>query len=300
MAESLGIIYPGYVQIGPSGILEMGWGEMAMTANGSPPQLVSQQRCDSETLKQLSGDGELLVYLHGYNVSFGCALQTAAQLKVGLGMKGPVLCIDWVSKNCVKAYKEDEAIAEGSVIHMKSILDELVQQPGPVHFLAHSMGNRVLLGALHEYHLEHKEESNVFGEIFFVAPDVNFDVFKQRIPAAMLLSGKLAPAAQHPSGVTLYANSEDKALCVSEKIHKDTRAGSGQGAVGMDTIRCESVGRDIIKHSYYLEKEVLNDIKYKIETGAPGSEREHLEQDVDDDHIFYLSPSKKKSKCVKS
>jgi len=291
------LVFPGYVQIERSDIREIGWAQVKMSES---PQFVSKRECTAADLKGLYNgyrDQQLLVHIHGYNTEFEQALQSAAELKTRLGFAGPVLCIDWVSRGRIRGYTPDETTADAVVDNVVKVLDELLELPGPVHFLAHSMGNRVLLGAFHNFLLANSAREEVFGEVFLAAPDVNCDVFCQRVLDAQKLSGKLSPSAQYPSSVTVYTNGNDIALALSQLVHKDQRAGKGMAVHGtIDTIDCEDV-RDVLGHSYYSEPAIVRDITEKIKNGTPAKRRCHLKPG-NGDNAFRLAPADKKGVCV--
>ena len=84
-------------------------------------------------------------------------------------------------------------------------------------FVAHSMGNRMLLQMLRELALAHSKMR--IGAAVFAAPDVAQDVFREQIRMARKIGGIR----------TLYASQYDRAILISESYHKAPRAGSGGG-----------------------------------------------------------------------
>ena len=77
--------------------------------------------------------GALLLYIHGYATSFGCALSRAAQLRRALRHRGPVLCYSWPSCGVMAkwAYKPDGATAAASQPKFWRLLRDLAQAVSP-------------------------------------------------------------------------------------------------------------------------------------------------------------------------
>lgn len=170
------------------------------------------------------------------------------------------------------------------------------------------MGNRVLLNSLHQLHIESLSPAT-FGEIIFAAPDVDEEVFKQKIGAAILLAGKPAkPEEQHSIhpesrvSTSMYANTDDKALAFSKWIHKGLRAGEDgdiEVDANIDIIMCknESSGTFSVNHSYiFTEKLILEDMAYKIKTGTPASMRANLVPDDESENVYHFEEHQIKKK----
>ncbi|OQX05900.1 MAG: hypothetical protein BWK76_26850, partial [Desulfobulbaceae bacterium A2] len=100
-------------------------------------------------LGQESGTRDLLIFLHGYNVTFEEAAQRAAQLAYDLQFGGRLLLFSWPSLGSLPGYLADEERAAAAAAPLHELLQLLAEGPwGKVHLLAHSMGNRVLLSGL--------------------------------------------------------------------------------------------------------------------------------------------------------
>ncbi|OQX04549.1 MAG: hypothetical protein BWK76_28570, partial [Desulfobulbaceae bacterium A2] len=102
-----------------------------------------------ENLGREVGANDLLVFLHGYNVTFEEAAQRAAQLAWDLLFSGRVLLFSWPSLGSLPWYVADEERAAAAAAPLHELLQLLAEGPwNKVHLLAHSMGNRVLLSGL--------------------------------------------------------------------------------------------------------------------------------------------------------
>lgn len=93
-----------------------------------------------------------LVFIHGFNVTFEEAAIRAAQIGFDLKVPGITAFFSWPSKGRLSLldYAADEATIDASAGKMTDFLVKFAQQTDAerVHVIAHSMGNRGLLGAM--------------------------------------------------------------------------------------------------------------------------------------------------------
>ncbi|HMB94265.1 MAG TPA: alpha/beta hydrolase [Rhodothermales bacterium] len=203
-----------------------------------------------------SGEKELLVFIHGYNVTFEDAARRTAQITYDLGFDGVPVFYSWPSNGNILEYLADEADVRWTVPHLQRFLEDLAARSGAEHInvIAHSMGNRAFTNAL--LRIAPKYDEPVFDQVVFTAPDVDADVFlRDIIPAVRSTANRL----------TLYASSKDRALQASKNIHQYPRAGeSGDHLVvteGLDTIDVSDIDTDLLGHSYFAStKSLLEDI----------------------------------------
>lgn len=217
-------------------------------------------------------DQALLVFVHGYNVSFEEAARRTAQIAYDLGFDGVPAFYSWPSNGDVLDYPKDEADVQWSVPHLKAFLQDLVAKSAAkkVHLIAHSMGNRALTGALQALAAEH--DAPLFNQVILTAPDIDAEVFARDIVPA------IRPSAER---ITLYASSKDRAIDLSNDLHGYPRAGeSGEHLVvveGLDTIDASQVDTDLLGHSYYAEtRALLSDLYLLLDHGQPPAERNLL------------------------
>jgi esterase/lipase superfamily enzyme len=156
----------------------------------------------------------------------------------------------------------DETNAEWARLDFETFLKDFAAQSDAEHIylIAHSMGTRVLTGALKELVLEDPSIRDKFDEIILAAPDIDADTFRRDI-APRILAGE--------RGATLYASSGDYALMASKAFAGYRRAGDTAGGVtiapGVDTIDASSAKTDFVGHSYYGDSSsVLGDLRRLI------------------------------------
>jgi esterase/lipase superfamily enzyme len=231
------------------------------------------------------GNGKrALLYVHGFNNSFADALGTAALIKAQSNYTGPIFAFSWPSNERPKAYFDDLDRSEQSEAYLRAFLVSILRDAdiSRLDIVAHSMGSQLVLrvldslGTLLDRRLQPDEDTDRFrfGQIIFAAPDVNAQVFRERI-------GGIAGFANR---VTVYASSTDLAMKLSAEARgTQSRAGGiqangdpimpGLANVHMidvsnsaseqkwfQTIRCFILS-DCGHNPHLIKKQVVDDIK---------------------------------------
>jgi esterase/lipase superfamily enzyme len=224
----------------------------------------------------LLGKPGVLLFIHGYNVSFTGAAMRTAQLAYDLGFAGAAVFFSWPSRGELIPYISDEQAAEWSAHDVKTVLAELASlgPDVPIYVIAHSMGNRVLTRALKDLAVQDRTQLAAFKEVAMTAPDIDADVFKREIAPAVLGRGPR---------VTLYASSNDVALVASRKLHGGyRRLGESDPEVlvmkDLDTVDASNIKTDFMGHSYFGDSgTVMADLFYLIRQRLKPAERFALE-----------------------
>lgn len=220
---------------------------------------------------------DLLVFIHGYNVSFESALLRTAQLAVDLPFEGVPVCYSWPSQAKLTGYPIDANNADWTVPHLKDFLLELATETGAesINVIAHSMGNRAMTAAIRQISQQQDAvDPPLFDRIVLAAPDIDADYFRRDAAPA------LVQVANH---VTLYASSQDQALIASRKVNGYPRAGdSGADLVivpGIETIDVSGTDLSLLGHSYYGDNEVmLRELYDVVRARLPATQRTSLVQ----------------------
>lgn len=200
---------------------------------------------------------ELLVFIHGYNVSFEEAALRTAQLAYDLEFAGAPVFYSWPSQDNWHQYRLDRKHIELSVPPIKQFLLQLAEQAGAerLHVIAHSMGNVGLTQALAEMETKQDAAGPMFNQVVLAAPDIDADIFKLRI------APKLADKAER---CTLYTSDNDLALIASRYFNAGARLGEtlldGQALPGLDVIDASAVDTSLLGHSYYGNASLIGDI----------------------------------------
>ena len=220
---------------------------------------------------------DLLVFIHGYNVSFESALLRTAQLAVDLPFEGVPICYSWPSQATLTGYPIDANNADWTVPHLKDFLLDLATQSGAdsINVIAHSMGNRAMTAAIRQISQQQNADAKpLFDRIVLAAPDIDADYFRRDAAPA------LVKVADH---VTLYASSDDQALIASRKVNGYPRAGdSGADIViapGIETVDVSGTDLSLLGHSYYGDNEtMLRDLYDVVRARLPATKRNSLIQ----------------------
>jgi esterase/lipase superfamily enzyme len=224
------------------------------------------------TKRTAQSNREVLVFIHGFNVTFANALRRTAQIAHDLQFDGVPVAYTWPSagKLTRAGYRNDRGAADASIRHLQAFLLELVRKSGAVriHLIAHSMGNRVLTQALAGIVADPDVvNKKIFQEIALTAPDVDSDVMARLAQAV----------AQTSRRVTLYASSRDHALQFSKHENDAPRAGLAEDILllaGIDSVDVTAVDTELVGHFYYAEnRSVLEDIFNLIRDARPPAKR---------------------------
>jgi esterase/lipase superfamily enzyme len=202
----------------------------------------------------------LLVFIHGYNVSFDDAAKRTAQMAFDLDFPGAAIFYSWPSQADWYGYKTDKRQIEMSVNQIKSFLEDLARNSGAetINLVAHSMGNLGLTAALQE--IDSPKDRPLFNQVVLAAPDVDVKVFKRDIAPRIVSKAKR---------MTLYTSKTDLALIASRFFNQGSRLGdSGPEVVtfpGIETIDATTVDSSLLGHSYYGSNvSVLTDVGHLL------------------------------------
>lgn len=217
-----------------------------------------------------------MLFIHGYNVSFEDAIFRTAQLAVDLKFPGAAMAFSWPSYADPVKYTFDEQNAEVSIPALREVLEDLAARSGAkrVHIIAHSMGNRVLAGALRSMDSTVQARNKaVFRELVLAAPDIDSRVFQSQV---------LPHIVRNVRHCTLYASSRDRALLMSRAFHNYQRLGETQPellvATDLDTIDASLVDTSLLGHSYIGDvQSIVSDLHDLVVGGKRPFERLGLE-----------------------
>jgi esterase/lipase superfamily enzyme len=220
----------------------------------------------------MQAGADVVVFVHGYNVSFRGALATAARIRGTFGggaRRVEVAAFSWPSDGSLKpflAYRRDRTDAATSgpalaraLLKLAEFLHEVRRGEecgGRIHLMAHSMGNYVLRHAVQELRRHGGGElPRIFDQVLLLAADEDYDALEH--------DHKLQLLPTLASGVNVYFNRGDTALVISDRTKRNpTRLGSQgprsplnvPGSVTLvDT--SEVVG-GLIEHDYFLSDAV--------------------------------------------
>jgi esterase/lipase superfamily enzyme len=214
------------------------------------------------------GSDDVLVYVHGFNVSFDDALKRAAQISVDLAFKGAPIVFSWPSDASLSAYNSDWEDVNWSTKHIEAFLDALTTKVRgkKIHLIAHSMGSKGLLNALRL--LSYRGKAALFGTVILCAPDFDAGLFQDQI------ANEIRSLA---SQWVVYASKRDVALSASSGINTP-RLGTpftlAKGYEIIDASEIEVTPWNVPEnHSYYATKKVVLDDMVGALSGKPAGRR---------------------------
>lgn len=146
----------------------------------------------------------VLVFVHGCNTGFDAAMKRATHLAFDLDFDGSLVPFSWPCQTKASASPSDRVIAAKSVDALSSFLEGLRRTLPKyrIHFVAHSMGNQILLPALCEVSKRTfgAKSQFRFGQVIAVQGDEWPGDFED-------LTKCMRPIVE---GITLYVNKNDK------------------------------------------------------------------------------------------
>ncbi|WP_299872969.1 alpha/beta hydrolase [uncultured Sulfitobacter sp.] len=243
-----------------------------------------------------TGNGRVLVYVHGVGNDFDNALQTLASLWHFSGRRSTPVAFTWPAGNGgALGYFRDREAADFSVFHAKEFLRLIAEIPEveDIDIVAHSRGTSVMTQALRETVIYHQGRgvppklAMKTGTLILAAPDLDTGVARQRIA-----SERVSEAFEQ---VNIYVNPDDTALRLSSFLTKYPRIGAAEkqdfGPGELAQLRKEGLVHFIRvegasgshSHSYFRQNPaVLSDIVLALRTRAfPGGTLRPLEEDAD-------------------
>lgn len=217
--------------------------------------------------------GNLVLYIHGYNIDFEKSCQRSALFQRALGLQDRLVLFSWPADGNMLKYTWDEADLVWSVPHIARFLEQLfpLTGSGNVDVVAHSLGARGVVQALVRLSYR-KNVGQIINELILIAPDIDTDVFQQELPQLSSVVGR----------ITVYVSENDKALRLSQEVHGYQRLGqAGENLTvfeGVESIDISNiVTRRLSGHLYHLfNPEVIDDLTELLHTGKPADQRTRL------------------------
>lgn len=225
--------------------------------------------------ERIGGEGadDALVFIHGYNVSFRAAALQTAQIGADLGFTGAMSFFSWPSRGRLLGYLMDGTTIQASEAAIAQYLVDVAEKSKArqVHLIAHSMGNRGLLGAMTRIVQQASMQTGArFGQVILAAPDVDAQTFRQLAEAYKALTER----------TTLYVSPADLAVRASRLVNGADRIGFTPPVPvikDIDTISVEKVDLTLLGHGYVASSdEVLADMYELLKAGTPPNERFRL------------------------
>jgi esterase/lipase superfamily enzyme len=248
------------------------------TFRGSKPQFLDSLAHEAAQAaeKRERAKKQVLVFVHGFNVSFNDAARRTGQIKHDLGFAGPAVFYSWPSKNSLSlsGYSADRELVSSSKVLIEQFIADigLQQWTDDIFLVAHSMGTQGLTEALASLGQTQPQFARKIREIILAAPDIDANLFKNVIAPGLVRVG--AP-------ITMYVSKDDTALLESKRLRGDlVRIGDASKDVfverGIETIDATGLDTSLLGHSYYARHPFLADISSLIQDGKRAADRFYL------------------------
>jgi len=275
--------------------------DLTSTSDTSVDQLAST-RTFRGLRNLMAHQRDVVVYIHGFNVSWNQAVGAALALELMLNRNNQngdkevmVVLFSWPSDGKMIPYASylsdrsqarDSGLAIGRAFlklrdYLLAMAKNSEQHCGQnIHLCCHSMGNYALQSALKTmiYEQQSARLPRLFDHIFMCAADVDFDVFEKDKPMARL--------DEMANNITIYFNRGDVAMYIGDytKGHPDRLGHVGTSnpytiSKKINQVRCTPVVSGMVEHSYYLWHRVNNDIRQNIDNLPLTDGRRHIKQD---------------------
>ncbi|EED35610.1 conserved hypothetical protein [Luminiphilus syltensis NOR5-1B] len=197
----------------------------------------------------------VIVYVHGYNVSLERGCREAATLAHQTGFDGRVLLFSWPASDLMVTYWQDEAMFAASVASIFAALESVGSRIGfnRLNVVAHSMGSRLASAEM---------SSSSFGKrrlnhLVLVAPDIDSRIFREALPELQQRARKLS----------ILVSDSDRLLLLSQIINLGGRLGrasdfDANGVDVFDVSDFDSLG--LSQHLYHLESPQVGDVLRQV------------------------------------
>ena len=277
---------------------------------------LGSQAMFTDVMSDMEASSDVLIYIHGFNVSWFDAVGSALALQIMLQNTQTrdtlqnvlVVLFTWPSDGMALpwvSYKSDRSEATGSgaavgraFLKTRDFLAGLrdrAKEGGKelcgqdIHLLCHSMGNYLLQSALTRTFdfTPGSTMPRLFEHVFLCAPDVD--------DTALEPSQPLAQVDQIARNVTIYHNRGDKAMVISDytKGNPERLGGTGAAHPGLlhnkvHQIDCTPIVRGFVEHSYYLTGNVNADIRTSIDGWEQEDPRRHRERNATLNNVWVM------------
>lgn len=160
------------------------------------------------------GTGDIVIFVHGYNVNFAEGLYRTAQMAHDLEIPATTLHFSWPSLAEPLAYAADR---ESVLVSRDALVQtlQLATRAGAerVILVGHSMGSVLVMESLRQLALSGDRATlNGLGGVVLLSPDLDVDLFRAQARAI----GKL------PQPMLIFTSKQDRALRLSARLTADS------------------------------------------------------------------------------
>jgi esterase/lipase superfamily enzyme len=176
-----------------------------LTAPQFNDQIRSQVRQHNDT------NGQVLVFVHGYNTRYEEAVYWLAQFVHDANYKGTVVLFSWPSMGKARLYLADRESSTFSRDYLEQTIRQLaaLKEVKEVDILAHSMGTWLTVETLRQAKLKGDGQfGGKLGDVILAAPDLDVNVFRTQLDV-------IGPLRRP---MTVVVSGDDKVLGLSTQL----------------------------------------------------------------------------------
>lgn len=169
----------------------------------------------------LSGNRDVFIYVHGYNVDFEYPTLVAKELQHYLGYQGAFISYNWPATPNRFAYLRDLETASATRRNLRELVEFLSDETDArrIHLIGYSAGSRLVFEVAYQIALQNQERSSPrarLGQVILIGSDLDRLYFAQAL-ADGLLEGM--------DRLSIYMSSSDAALNMSRLLFGRNRLG---------------------------------------------------------------------------
>lgn len=173
--------------------------------------LVSERDFLRRVESKLPANGEVLVFIHGYNSNHEEAIFRLAQMAADSELKPVPIAFTWPSRGAVTEYVTDRESSMAARNRLEQLLLALSKSPRVkgINLFAHSMGGMLTVETLAQAKLRGNGEfGGKLDAVVLASPDIDVDVFLSQFE----IIGK------RPRPTIILTSRDDRALNLSRRI----------------------------------------------------------------------------------
>lgn len=229
---------------------------------------------DLQAAIEEADDDSILVYIHGFNVSFEQAAIRSAQIAYDIGFTGTSVFYSWPAQSSSPAYIADIESARNSQRYFHGFLNDIISQTNSskIYIVAQGLGARLSSRAMKEVFDVDPAFRSRLQEIVLVAPDIEAEEF----------DSVLAPSlGTVESPITIYIHSDDSSLASTKDYRSTALVGEYEKVVANDqvveSINVMSADTGLSAHAGYRDTDsIIADLWSLISFGSRAAQRNLL------------------------
>lgn len=223
-----------------SGVRETGIMPFSVTRYmATPPSAQSMQAAGQQFAKQInaqlaaSGNKDIFIYTHGYNVDFDYSTLVSKELQHFLGYQGVFISYNWAATPSRFAYFRDQETALATRRNLRLLVEFLSENTKArrIHLIGYSAGSRVMFETAYQIALQPAPKPRL-GRLILISSDLDRSYFLQALEDDLL---------ETVTDVTLYQSQTDSALALSRFVFGRQRLGEASAEDGANPVVRDSI-----------------------------------------------------------